>query len=44
MKLPENRKVYVSKYLYEYSKGYFVIIPMYQIDDNALLQIKFKKS
>ena len=33
---------YVSKHLYECSKGTFKITPIYQTDDYSLLQIKEK--
>ena len=43
IKLPENRKLQVSKPLYECSNGHFKIMPVYQTDDCSLLQIKEKK-
>ena len=42
IKLPENKKLYVSKKLYECSNELFKIMPIYQTDDNTLLQIKKK--
>ena len=38
--VPENRKVYASKHVYECSKGDFKILPAFQTDDYSLLQIK----
>ena len=40
IELLKNRKLYVSKYLYECSNGGFKIVPIYQTDDNSLLHIK----
>ncbi len=42
IKLSENRKLYVSKHLYEYSKEDFKLMPIYRTDDYTLLQIKKK--
>ena len=42
IEIEENRKLNVSKYLYECSQGEFKIMPIYQMNDNALLQIKEK--
>ena len=36
IKLPENKKVYVLKHLWEYSKRNFKIISKYQTDDYSL--------
>ena len=43
IKIEENRKLNVSKHLYQCSRGKFKIIPIYQINDYTLLQIKEKK-
>ena len=44
IKLPENRKVYVSKHLYECSSRMFKIMPIYQTDDYSLTPNKRKKN
>ena len=43
IKLPENKKLNVSKHLYECSNSAFKTIPMYPTDDYTYLQIKGKK-
>ena len=43
IKLPENRKLYESKPLSKYSNVNFKLMPIYQTDDNSILQIKEKK-
>ena len=40
---PENRKLYISKHLYESRIGIFKIMPVFKIDDYTLLQIKGKE-
>ena len=42
IKITENRKLNVSKHLYECSQGQFKIMPIYQTNDYTLLQIKEK--
>ena len=42
IRLQESRKLYISKNLYDYSNGYFKILPIYQISDYSLLQTKEK--
>ena len=39
IKLPENRKLYASKHLYQCNNRIFKIIPIYQTDDDPFLQI-----
>ena len=43
IKITENRKLNVSKHLYECSQGEFKIMPIYQTNHNMLFQIKEKK-
>ena len=43
IKITENRKLNVSKHLYECSQGEFKIMPVYQTNEYLLLQIKEKK-
>ena len=40
IKIEENRKLNVSKHLYQCSRGKFNIMPIYQNNDYTLLQIK----
>ena len=42
IKITENRKLNISKHLYECDQGYFKIIPIYQTNNYMLLQIKEK--
>ena len=42
IKIPENRKLNVSKQLYECNLGKFKTMPIYQTKDYTLLQIKEK--
>ena len=42
-KLLEDRKIHVSKHLYDCCQGDFNIMPIYQINNFYLLQIKEKK-
>ena len=42
IKIEENRKLSVSKHLYQCSRGKFEIMPIYQTNDYTLLQIKEK--
>ena len=43
IKITENRKLNVSKHLYECSQDEFKIMPVYQTNDYTQLQIKEKK-
>ena len=40
IKIEENRKLNVSKHLYQCRQGKFKIMPLYQTNDYTLLQIK----
>ena len=40
IKIQENRKLNVSKHLYQCSRGKFKIMPIYQNNEHSLLQIK----
>ena len=40
IKLPQNRILFVSKHIYECSKGQFHIMPLYQTDNYSNIQIK----
>ena len=42
IKIKENRKLNVSKHLYQCCQGKFKIMPIYQTNDYVLLQIKEK--
>ena len=42
VKIPENKKLNVSKRLYECSNGHFRTLLIYQINDYTLLQIREK--
>ena len=44
IKIPENRKLNVSKHLYECSQGKFKVMPIYLTNNYTLLQIKEKTS
>ena len=40
IKIEENRKLNISKHLYQWSRGNFNIMPIYQNNDYTLLLIK----
>ena len=40
IKLPQNRILFVSKHIYECSKGQFHIMPLYETDNYSNIQIK----
>ena len=44
IKIQENRELNVTKHLYECSQDKFKVMPIYQINDYTLLQIKEKTS
>ena len=40
IKLPQNRILFVSKHIFECSKGNFRVMPIYQTDDYSMITIK----
>ena len=40
IKLPQNRVLFVSKHIFECSKGNFKVMPIYQTDDYSMITIK----
>ena len=40
IKIEDNKKLNVSKHLYQCSRGIFKIMPIYRTNDDRLLQIK----